>query len=435
MNKNIGYRVILKEREYMKTVIATMINRFGDSIDCIAFTWLVYQVTQSAAWSAIIFGANKIPTIFLQPFAAAIVEGKNKKQIMIITDIIRGVCVSFIATSMLLGFANPWILLTMTIFISCAEAFRNPASTALLPKLLRKEYYEFGLSLNSAIVGVTELIGTGLAGIIIGTFGVSMAIYIDAVTFFLSAFIILFVRIKETISKTSEFKIEEYMTVLKEGFLYIKDKKVLNFLVILALFVNAMLVPMNSLQGPLVSEILHSKEIMLSILGFFTTVGMMAGSFFYPYMTQKIPKYTLISCGVLGIPLYYLVLVFVGRYGSNVILIFGIVGIASFMFGFIISLLVSLISVEFIKSIEEAYLARVSGLYNAVCVAAIPISSFLVSILAKYLVTDVLFILVGCMGLFVFIVLRIMKKRNIFESQRGNEGENDRIFESCECNK
>lgn len=34
----IGYRTILKQKEYMKVIIASIINRFGDSVDAVAYT-------------------------------------------------------------------------------------------------------------------------------------------------------------------------------------------------------------------------------------------------------------------------------------------------------------------------------------------------------------------------------------------------------------
>ena len=38
------YGEIIKEREYRKLIFATVINRFGDSVDAIAFTWLVIRL-------------------------------------------------------------------------------------------------------------------------------------------------------------------------------------------------------------------------------------------------------------------------------------------------------------------------------------------------------------------------------------------------------
>lgn len=58
-NEKIGYKDIFKQKEYMKMMVAALINRFGDSIDAIASTWIVYELTGSAVWSAVIFGVNK----------------------------------------------------------------------------------------------------------------------------------------------------------------------------------------------------------------------------------------------------------------------------------------------------------------------------------------------------------------------------------------
>lgn len=85
-------------------IIASLINRFGDSIDAIASTWIVYEITGSTAWSAIIFEINKIPSVLISPFAGAWVEGRNKKSVMIVTDLIRALCVALVATGYLFGF-------------------------------------------------------------------------------------------------------------------------------------------------------------------------------------------------------------------------------------------------------------------------------------------------------------------------------------------
>ena len=43
--QKIGYKDVLKQTEYMKVILAALINRFGDSIDAIASSWIVYELT------------------------------------------------------------------------------------------------------------------------------------------------------------------------------------------------------------------------------------------------------------------------------------------------------------------------------------------------------------------------------------------------------
>lgn len=52
------------------------------------------------------YGVNRIPSIIITPLAGAWVEGQKKKTIMIVTDLIRAVCVAFVATGYLFGFCR-----------------------------------------------------------------------------------------------------------------------------------------------------------------------------------------------------------------------------------------------------------------------------------------------------------------------------------------
>ena len=91
-----GYRTIMHHRCFMQNLIANLINRLGDSIDMIAFSWLVYALTDSAAWSAIVLGVNILPNILIQPIAGAIVEQQPKKRVMVLCDLGRGVLTGLI---------------------------------------------------------------------------------------------------------------------------------------------------------------------------------------------------------------------------------------------------------------------------------------------------------------------------------------------------
>ncbi len=431
---SIGYRDILKQKEYMKTVIAAVINRFGDSIDSIAFAWLVYQITQSAAWSAIIFGVNRIPTIFLQPFAGAAIEGKNKKIVMIVTDVIRGICVGIVATAFLAGFLNQWIMLGCTIVISCAEAFRNPASSALLPKLLDKKYYDFGISINTSLCSVMELVGFGLAGVIISAFSISTAIYIDMVTFFLSALIIITLRIKEENLTKAKINAREYIDNLKGGFLYLKGKPLLKYLVIISIFLNAIFVPMYSLQAPLVSEILHSDEVMLSVLNLGITFGMIFGAILYPYISKVIRKRTLVCiCGFM-IAVYYLGLVAIGSFITMASLVYITVAVLSILLGAAIAVANTFAGVEFMKMIEENYIARITSIMSACCVAAIPLASFIVGGLAGFIPTDKILLAMGLLDILVGLILFRKKRFEAVMKEQEVESENEgEITDSEAC--
>ena len=115
------YIQVFKNKNFMKLFIADIISRFGDSLDAIVMTIIVYSITQSASWSALIFAVNKLPTIFIQPLAGAYIEKKNKKMIMVISDLIRAGLVGIIATQLMFATLTRWDLLIITFLISIVE--------------------------------------------------------------------------------------------------------------------------------------------------------------------------------------------------------------------------------------------------------------------------------------------------------------------------
>lgn len=418
--EKIGYRQILTQKEYCKLIVANLINRFGDSVDALAFTWLVYQVTGSASWSAIIYALNMLPTILLQPFAGAAVERRSKKRLMILADILRGVVVVTLAVSYLTGIVNPWIMAAFTLIISSVEAFCSPASTAIIPKLLERKYFEFGTSLNSVASRVMELIGTAAAGIIIGVAGIGAAILIDATTFFISALIKTFLHVEEKLEeKSAEAGTggSRYLQDLKEGFTYVKSKQIIMNFCIMAFLVNAMMVPINSFQSPLVMDVLGQGSGLLSAMGVALVIGMGIATVIFPYISQKLRVRTIVCGNGICLGFFVAMMTLGSHFTENTVLVYAVTALCSFGLGFSVDLLNCAVSVQFMKCVEENYLARASALLGAGATAAMPLTSFFLSILVKYISVKEIIVAGGAICAMIFIVIWLKKVQMEVEEQ------------------
>jgi MFS family permease len=407
-NKKIGYKDVFTQTEYVKMMFAALINRFGDSIDAIASTWIVYQLTSSAAWSALIFGINNLPTVVVTPLAGAWVEGRNKKRIMIVTDLIRAVVVATVASLFLLNLLQPWMLLISTITISTAEAFRGPANTAITPNILDEEMYEFGMSLKDSLSQIVQLIGLGCAAGIIALIGISGALYIDMATFIISAAIILFVNTKETITEKVAFNVKNYVTDLAEGVKYVSKEAVIVFFLWYAVFLNSVLVPLNGLQAPMVEEILHSGVEALSVFSITFTAGMLLGAVVFPYVSKKIGNVAIFWGMGIIISGYYILMVALQPLYVNQWVTYAVLSVLSIVTGMIISIANSMISVIFMKKVEKKYIARAAAIMTAFSVAAMPITSFLVSAVVTVISVKTIFIISGVLA---FLVTALMSRK------------------------
>ena len=374
-NKIGGYRAILRHKQYTKLIAANIVNRFGDSIDAIAFTWLVYELSGSAAWSAIIFGVNMLPTVLLGPFAGALAEHMDKKWTMVLSDIARGLLVALTAALYIFNVLTPVIMLVITLLHSTVEAFRIPCGMAIIPRLLPREDYDFGLSLNGSLSRVIEIVGLASAAGIIAILGIPGAIFIDGVTFFLSALLIAWIRAgKEQEAGETDEK-QNYWQTLRAGFAYVLKTPAILHVCLLALLLNSLLVPLNALNAPLVSMYNLGPEAM-SVGGILLTAGAALGAFIYPYIKRKLSGKAVTIAGFLAIAISYGALVWIKELTAIPALFFAGLCVTLLLFSITMALLSGHFNVSVMKLVSPEYLARVGSTMGAICTLAMPVISF-----------------------------------------------------------
>lgn len=405
MNIYSSYKDLKTEKEYWKLFVANTISRLGDSIDAIAYSWMAYEITNSASWLAIIMGVNAIPTILFQPLVGALVERINQKKLMVLTDLGRGLIVFLTALFLITGDLTAWILLIFTFLNSTLEAFRMPAGMAVYPKIISKEKYTLATSLNQSISQIAQIIGMAAAGFIIGLMGTGGAIMIDATTFIISGIILSFLKLKQsTSSEKMELSFKNYVIDLKEGLHYFKSHKLVLVICLLGSLMNVVVFPIGSFQAVYINDTLGLAAIALSVSSIAFSLGMALTSYLYPKMSKHIPRYKLFlgSWGVLMV-----LLIALSLNGPHFIptVIWIMLFLKFFLSGCSLALLNIAANVSFMEHVEENYLARIGGLFNSMVMLTTPIASFFFALLAKFLNISQIFLLTGISGMILLIVM------------------------------
>ncbi len=415
------YGEIFKEREYRKLIFAAVINRFGDSVDAIAFTWLVYQITHSAAWSAIVFALNTLPNVMVQPFAGAIVEKLDKKHVIVATHLLRAVIITLFALLYRAGLVNAPVMAVFTLVITTVESFNLPATSAFTIQVVRKEHMTCGMSLNSMLSSAASLAGTGAAGVIIATAGVSAAMMIDVVTFAIAAVFIGAMKAgraavteaaqdeasrKTSASGEAESKKEQSKTeFFLDGLRYVASSRVICNYGLLAVALNFMLIPINALQAPIASEIFRMGGEILSVAGAFAAIGGIAGSALVPVLSQKLSPLRMIMLGTLLLGAGMLGMACGGVFAGNNIACYADVAASFFIMMVAASIIGGTINIQFMKNADPKYIARASAVMGACGAACMPVGSLLLSAVVTKVSTEA--ILVFCV-IFATAVLSIL---------------------------
>ncbi|WP_035768586.1 MFS transporter [Butyrivibrio sp. NC2002] len=439
------YGEIIKEREYRKLIFATVINRFGDSVDAIAFTWLVYQITHSAAWSAIVFALNTLPNVVIQPFAGAIVEKMDKKHVIVATHLLRAVIITLFALLYRAGLVNALVMAIFTLVITTVESFNLPATSAFTMQVVKKEHMTCGVSLNSMLSSAASLAGTGAAGVIIIAAGVSAAMMIDVVTFAVAAVLISAMKAGrekvteaaqneaskttsdtgETENKKEQSKIEFFL----DGFRYVASSRVICNYGLLAVALNFMLIPINALQAPIASEIFKMGGEILSIAGAFAAIGGIAGSALVPVLSQKLSPLKMIMLGTSLLAAGMLGMACGGVFAGNNIACYVDVAASFFIMMVAASIIGGTINIQFMKNADPKYIARAAAVMGACGTACMPLGSLLLSAVVTKVSTEA--ILVFCVIFAITILAILVFAKPQMEIEEGSLGiKNEKVSAS-----
>ena len=373
------YREILEnEKNFRYMIAANLISRFGDSVDAIAYSWMVYQLTGSTAWLSVILGVNMIPTVLFQPLGGGLTEYFRKKRVIVICDIARGAVVFLTGVCMLTGVLRPWHLLIFTFVNSSIEALRIPNGLAILPQILKKENYKAAISMDQGVRRTSELIGMGCAGIIIGWLGIVGALFVDAVTFLASGLLLSFLQVNEEKRKNVRFQIQGYAGTLKEGVVYFKKSDLAVMVCVICVVQNLCTLPLENLQAAYISEYLRLDVFAMSVGGTAITIGMILGALCLPAVSQRISEKRLLIQGGILIGILYFFYIMIGMIpvdAGKYICYFA----TAFVFGVLNSMIGVTVQVIFVSRIPEEFVERISGIFNALACSSLPMGSFLLA--------------------------------------------------------
>ncbi len=384
LSNKMQYRALRTQLQYLKLIAANLVNRFGDAVDSIAYSLLMYRITGSAAMMALVMAINFLPTILLQPIAGALVDRLNKQRVMVWCDLGRGIIVALTAALHLLGHLNTPLILMSVVGCSTLEALRIPAGVAIVPSLLSETLYPAGVALDSSLSRICEVIGLALAGVVVGLFGMAGALLIDASTFVLSALFIGWIRSEEarTPANAGPVNLRSVLQSMREGLRYIVRTPTLLALLLFGMALNLSNVPYSVFATAYLTDSLLAGPELMSLLNLAMTGGAALGALLSPKLTAS-RKTQAVFCGMTT-ALCYLAMGFlpgVASFSLRISLMFGIMVV----FGSTSAILGVIFSVVFRKFVDKAYLGRVSGVTNAVLTCAMPLGSLACSALATVL--------------------------------------------------
>jgi len=186
---------LLRSPNFGALWLAQVASRFGDPITLVALAYVSYVRTHSALITALAVVMATIPNALFGVFGGVLADAVGHKRAMVACDLARVALVASVPVALALNL--PLLVPYALVFVaaSCGAVF-NPARLALVPRIVGAHELPSANALTYSSDRAVEVLGALAAGILVATVG-ERAFYVDALTFLVSAALLLRVHVDE----------------------------------------------------------------------------------------------------------------------------------------------------------------------------------------------------------------------------------------------
>jgi MFS family permease len=185
-----AYRRVFGNPALARLLFGEFVSSVGDWLYLVALLVVVYAESNDVLALGVIGAARILPYVLLSIPAGIAADRFDRRKILIVTDVARGLLMLLIAAAVAVG-APVIVIVGLAVTATCFASFFSPAIGSFLPSLVRDES-ELGPA-NSAWSSLDNLaffIGPALAAVLLSLGNLVLAFLLNALTFGIVALVL-----------------------------------------------------------------------------------------------------------------------------------------------------------------------------------------------------------------------------------------------------
>ena len=212
---------LLKNKTFMLFFIGNITSLIGFGFNLIAISWMVLEESGSEYLLGKIMASATAPGLVLAIFAGVIIDKVNRKWLLVALDIFRMLVVIGFLYHISNNKFELSILYPVAFFMGLGNSLFWPTAQAFVQELVSEKDYFDANKLLSASYQVGSILGAGIGGLIVHAFSPVAALWINILTYLVSAIFISLAPFKRKKVKTEDKSL--YDSIMK-GFSYLKSR-------------------------------------------------------------------------------------------------------------------------------------------------------------------------------------------------------------------
>ncbi|MCT6923005.1 MFS transporter [Metasolibacillus sp.] len=366
-------------KDFVLVVLGQIISILGAALLRFALSLYVLDITGRADIFAGLLALSSVP-LLLSPIGGALADRFNRRNLMVVFDIISGIIICCLFLSLLmqqLSIVAIGIVMTLLALIS---AMYSPAVIASIPLLVADNKLEQANGIVQAIQALSQVAAPVLGGVLYAMLPFKTLVIVSAILFFCSALLEMFI----SIPFVKQAQPPSILKDLQLGFLYVGQHTFIVKCIVLAASLNLLLTPFFIVAVPIILRIAMQASDMLygvamGVIDFATIIGALSIGLFAKHLRMNRLYRWLFVIALLTMPIALTVTPSVLQHSFILsILIFIGCSIA-------IAMLITILSIFVITAVQKqtpnAHLGKVMAIITASAQCTAPLGQILYGII------------------------------------------------------
>ena len=270
------FHAIGHSRNFRLFFIGQAVSVTGTWMQSVASAWLVLQITHSGVALGIQAALNFGPILLLGAWGGALADRGDKHRILLGTQAAFGILALAMWAVVQTDVVQLWMVYGLSLLQGIVTAVDNPTRQSFFAEMVEERDLTNAVSLNSAVMTGTRIVGPALAGLLIATAGMAPVFLVNAVSY-LAVIAGLLVMRRDELRRTPR---AAEGRVIREGFRYAWETPALRVPIVLMAVVFLFSFNFSVLLPLLAERDLHGDAgtlgSLLAVMGVGSLIGALA---------------------------------------------------------------------------------------------------------------------------------------------------------------
>jgi ENTS family enterobactin (siderophore) exporter len=169
--------------DFRRLWLGSAVSNLGSQLTLVAVSLEVYRLTQDSLYVGLLSIFALVPLVLGGLLGGSIADAHDRRRVALLATTVLWLTTAALALQAWLEVGNVWLLYLLVAVQSGAQAINQPARSAIIPMLVRKELLPAANALSMISFGLAMTAGPLLAGVLVAWVGFGWTYTLDVASF------------------------------------------------------------------------------------------------------------------------------------------------------------------------------------------------------------------------------------------------------------